>query len=326
VSETPPIAFNESLIRRPFTLRLIRRSKEMLKYAALFSTLAVAFSLAVPGKPTVPVGPLQVDARHSDAQLITDATTDYGKTKISYTVGIARVAGRVKIDNDDPAQSSFDFTMYPATSTMPPIGEDGKVKSEWFSNYANHTLICFHSKGTSRTSDGHLRTNGTLVLTRVDRNVELNPSEAYSGPVYGPPMIHRVTDQATFVFDSPSPSNTSGQKDALKDEEFLISGSTKVITEDFPPLFKAVMSTYWPPVVQDERCQMPSAAGEDYSGPHCTGTFLVAPGLPIEPRNLGEDYPGTDSGFNTLVGNHLTIAVHLRLRSTASGPQAKTGD
>ena len=296
----------------------------MLKYAALFSALAVVFSLAIPGKPVVPVGPLQVDHRHSDAQLITDATTDYGKTKINYTVGIARVAGRVKIDNDDPAQSSFDFTMYPATSTMPPIGEDGKLKSQWFANYANHTLICFHSKGTSRTPDGHLRTSGTLVLTRVDRNIEMNPTEAYSGPVYGPPMIHRVTDQATFVFDSPSPANTTGQKSDSKDPEFVISGSTNVITEDFPPLFKAAMATYWPVVVQDEHCQTPSP-GEGYSGPQCSGTFMASPGLPIENRNLGEDYPGTDSGFNAIVGNRLTITVHLRLRPASTDSHAAGG-
>ena len=297
----------------------------MLKYAALFSALAVVFSLAIPGKPVVPVGPLQVDPRHSDAQLITDATTDYGKTKINHTVGIARVAGRVKIDSDNPDQSSFDFTMYPATSTMPPIGEDGKLRSQWFANYANHTLICFHSKGTSRTSEGRLRTTGTLVLTRVDRNVEMGPSESYSGPVYGPPMIHRVTNQATFVFDSPSPANTSGQKNESKEAAFLITGSTNVITEDFPPLFKAVMGTYWPPVVQDEHCETPSAVGEAYSGPHCTGTFMVAPGLPTENRNLGEDYPGTDSGFNAVVGNRLTIAVHLRLRQPSTDSHAAGG-
>jgi polyisoprenoid-binding protein YceI len=299
----------------------------MFKCMALLASLAIVLAVSVPGKPVAPVGPWRVDARHSDAQLITDATTNYGKTKINYTVGIARVTGRVKIDNDDPTQSSFDITMYPATSTTPPIGEDGKVKSHWFSNYANHTLICFHSKGTSRTSDGRLRTSGTLVLTRVDRNVELNPSEAYSGPVYGPPMIHRVSDQATFVFDSPSPAGTGGQKNESKDAEFLTSGSTNVITEDFPQLFKAVMGTYWPPVVQDENCQIPSTIGEDYSGPHCTGTFLLAPGLPVEPRagGIGEDYPASDPDFNVVLGNRLTIAVHLRLMPAALESHAAAG-
>ena len=284
----------------------------MLKCAALVPILGVVLAIAVPSKPIVPAGHWQVDPRHSDAQLMTDATTNYGKDKINFAVGFARVAGRVKLDSDNSALSTFDITMYPATSTTPPIGEDGKVKAQWLANLANHTLICFHSKGTTQTYDGHLRTTGTLVLTRVDRNVEMNPGEAYSGPVYGPPMVHRITHEATFVFDSPT-SPASGQKDP----EFVTSGSTKVVTEDFPQLFKAVVATYWPPVVQDENCQTPSRVGEDYSGPHCTGNFIDAPGLPEEPRGTSEeDYPGPgNSGFNAVVGNQLTIAVHLRLKA-----------
>src|SRR5271168_492263 len=292
----------------------------MSKCAVLLSLFVVALSLAIPGKPVAPAGPWQVDARHSDVQLITDATTNYGKTKINFTVGIARVTGRVKFDNDNSAQSTVDITMYPATSATPPIGEDGKIKSQWLSNLANHTLICFHSKGTSPTADGHLRTSGTLVLTRVDRNVEFNPSEAYSGPVYGPAMVHRVTTDATFVFDPPAPASTTGQKNDSKVAEMVTSGSTKVITEDFPQLMKAVLGTYWPPVVQDANCQVPSVVGEDFSGPRCTGTFLDAPGLPVSPRSLavGEDYPAPDPDFNAVIGNRLTIVVHLRLRPLVS--------
>jgi polyisoprenoid-binding protein YceI len=296
----------------------------MLKCGVLLSLFAVALSLAIPEKPVAPAGPWQVDARHSDVQLITDATTNYGKAKINFTVGIARVTGRVKFDNGDPAQSSFDITMYPATSATPPIGEDGKIKSQWLSNLANHTLICFHSKGTSQTADGHLRTSGTLVLTRVDRNVEYNPSEAYAGPIYGAPMIHRLTHEATFVFDSPAAASTAGQKNDAKDAEMLTSGSTKVITEDFPQLMKAILGTYWPPVVQDENCQVPSVVGEDFSGPRCTGTFLDAPGLPVSARSsgIGEDYPAPDPDFNAIVGNRLTIVVHLRLRPVVSDAHA----
>jgi polyisoprenoid-binding protein YceI len=294
----------------------------MLKYAALLSALTVVLSLAIPGKPVVPVGPWQVDARHSDAQLVTDATTNYGKTKIDFTIGIARVSGKVKFDNDNMANSSFDFLMYPATSQAPAIGEDGKLRSQWLANLANHTLVCFHSKGTSQTSDGRLRTSGTLVLTRVDRNVEYNPYEDYSGPVYGPPMVHRVTHEATFVFDSPARAGAIGQKSGSKKGEILTSGTTKVITEDFPQLSKAVIGTYWPPVVQDENCQMPLTVGENYRGPRCTGTFLDTPGLPEEPRtNVGEDYPAP-SNFSAVVGNHLIIAVHMRLKP--AGPEAQT--
>lgn len=295
----------------------------MIKYAALLSGFALILSLAIPGKPVAPAGPWQVDNRHSDAQLVTDATTNYGKTKINFTIGISRITGKVKFDNDDPSKSSFDITMYPANSMTPPIGEDGKIRSQWIANLANHTLICFHSKGVVRSADGRLRTTGTLVLTRVDRNVELDPSEAYAGPVYGPPMVHRVTREATFVFDPPA----AGQKNDPKAGELLTSGSTNVINEDFPQLLKAVLGTYWPPVVQDEDCQVPGNVGEDFSGPHCTGTFLDTPGLPQEPRtaSVGEDYPAP-SNFSAIVGNHLTISVHLRLKPAASETRADAGN
>jgi polyisoprenoid-binding protein YceI len=295
----------------------------MMKYTVLLTSFAVALSLAIPGKPVVPVGAWQVDARHSDAQLVTDATTNYGKTKINFTLGNARVAGRVKLDNNDPAKSSFDFTMYPANSAAPAIGEDGKVRSQWLANLANHTLVCFHSKGFVRTADGRLRTTGDLVLTRVDRNVEFASGEAYAGPVYGPPMIHRLSREATFVFNFPAAGDT-GQKSSSSDGKLLTSGSTNVITEDFPQLVKAVLATYWPPVVQDANCQ-PSSTGEDVSGNNCTGSFLDTPGLPEEPgATTGEDYPAR-SNFSEVVGNHLSISVHLRLKPAAE-KQADAGN
>jgi polyisoprenoid-binding protein YceI len=158
----------------------------MIRYMVL---LAVAGMLAmgVPSKPTLTAGSWQVDAHHSDAQLITDATTDYGKTKIDVTLGFARVNGRVELDHDNPAKSSFDLRLYPAASMTPDIDEDGKFLSLWLADLSNHTLVCFHSKGAVRTADGRLQTTGNLVLTRVDRNVDATPSEAYAGPVYGPP-------------------------------------------------------------------------------------------------------------------------------------------
>ena len=46
--------------------------------------------------------------------------------------------------------------------------------------------------------DGKLQATGELTLTRVDRNVEVNPNEACVGSVYGPPMTHHVSQEATF--------------------------------------------------------------------------------------------------------------------------------
>lgn len=292
----------------------------MFKRVASVVTVAVILAFNMSGKPVAPSGSWHIDARHSDAQLSTDGTTDFGKTKMHFTVGFTRVNGTMTLNPAVLADSRFDFQMYPADSMAPPIDEEGKFKIEWFANYANDILVSFHSKGATQTSDGRLQTTGNLVLTRVDRNVELTPSEAYAGPVYGPPMIHRIPREATFVFDSPSGSSSQ------KDESILISGSTKVIGEDFPQLVKSVIATYWPPVVQDKNCEVPvSIGGEGYSGSQCTGTFLMASPLPEAPHATGgEDYPGPP-GFNAAVGGRLDIVVRLRLTPAVSGAQMGGG-
>ncbi|MGH9712167.1 MAG: hypothetical protein ACRD5M_02590 [Candidatus Acidiferrales bacterium] len=294
----------------------------MIKHVALITAAVAAIvTVAIPGKPVSPSGSWVVDARHSDAQLSTDGTTDFGKAKLNVTVGFARVNGTVKLDSSDSAKSAFDFRMYPASAMAPVIDEEGKVKIEWFANHANNTLICFHSKGAQQTGEGRLRTTGTLVLTRVDRNVELTPSEGYTGPVYGPPMIHRLTHEATFVFGFPA-AGGSGQKDGA----IMASGSTKVVREDFPQLLKTVIATYWPPVVQDRKCETPSSVGEDYSGTPCTGTFLMTQPLPEAPHGANaEDYPGP-ANFNSVVGQQLTIFVHMRLTPAGSGAKAPAGE
>ena len=288
----------------------------MFKYGSLFAggVVLAILAVAIPGRSTSPAfvsGAWMVDGHHSDAQYVADGTTDFGKTKMVFTIRYAKVAGTVKLDNGDPSKSSFDFTTYPASSDAPPMNEDGMVKPQWLGMQANHTLVCFHSKGVQQSADGHLQTSGNLVLTRVDRNVELTPNEAYAGPEYGPPIFHRIIRQATFVFDAPS--DAAG---VIK-----TSGSTNVVREDFPQLLKAVIGTYWPPVVQDEHCQVPSA-NEGYSGAECTGTFLTSQPLPQPPRSAGgEDYPGP-ANFNGVVGSHLTILVHMRLTSGGSGEKA----
>lgn len=296
----------------------------MLKNTVVVA-VAVIFALAVlglgaPSKPPSVAGSWQVDARHSDAKLITDATTDYEKTKINVALGYARIYGKVTLDDGDPTKSSIDFRFYPATSMAPPIDEDGKFLSHWLENLSNHTLVCFHSKRVERMPDGRVQATGELTVTRVDRNVELDPTEAYSGPVYGPPMIHRVSHEATFVFDLGDANGNGGKDGAIQ-----ASGSTSMFREDFPQLVRTVVNTYWPPVVQEESCQYPDAS-EAYSGAQCTGTYLSATGLPAEPHASGGQDVGVQQNFNAIVGNHLTILVHLRLMAKASGERAAVGN
>jgi polyisoprenoid-binding protein YceI len=277
----------------------------------------IAFGILGLGASTSPsytAGSWQVDTRHSDVQLITDATTDYGKTKMNITLGFGRVNGTVIFDDSDPAKSNVDLRFYPATSMLPSIAEDGKFRNLWLANSANHTLVCFHSKSVTRTSDGKLQATGTMVLTRVDRSIQAEPNEGYAGPVYGPPIVHRISHEMTLVFDRPA-AQGNNQKGAV-----LESASTKVFREDFPQLLKAVTATYWPPVVQDKTCQSVDV-GEDYHGIPCTGTMLEAPGFPEPPHaGNGEDIGAAEaSDFNAVVGERLNILVHMRLLPTGSG-------
>ena len=293
----------------------------MSKHVAVFA-VAVVFALGILAigakKPASLAGSWQVDSHHSDAHLTTDGTTDYGKTKINIALGVGRVNGVLILDDGDPSKSTVDLHIYPATSMSPSMDDDGKLfRSRWLADQANHTLVCFHSKQVVRTSDGRLQTTGDLTIVRVDRNVELTPSEAYAGPVYGPPIIHRVSRQATFVFDAPA--DGSGQKDG----GIEASASTKVFREDFPQLVKTVVTAYWPPVVQDENCRVP-APSEAYSGAKCTGTFLQTPSLPEPPHAAGGEDVGSTQNFNALVGERLNIAVHMRLVPRGSG-QAMAG-
>ena len=296
----------------------------MLKHTTVFAVTVIlglaVLGLDAPNKLASMAGSWQVDTRHSDAKLITDATTDYGKTKINVALGYARIRGDFKIDDADPTKSSIEFRFYPATSMAPPIAEDGKFLSHWFENLSNHTLVCFHSKHVVRTPDGRLQATGELAVTRVDRNVQADPTEAYAGPVYGPPIIHRVSREATFVFDV-NDANASGQKEG----SLQASGSTSMFQEDFPQLVKTVVNTYWPTVVQEQDCQNPDAS-EAYSGARCTGTYLSTAGLPEAPHDGGGEGVGVQQNFSAIVGNHLTVLVQLRLVPNGSEEAAVAGN
>lgn len=292
----------------------------MFRYAV---TLALAGALATtaPSKPAPASGSWQVDARHSDAKITTDGTTDFGKSKIDVVLGFGRVNGEVKLVDGDPANSHVDLHIYPATSMQPVIAEDGQFKTRWLMDPANQTLLCFHSKQVTMTPDGRLQATGELKLARVDRNVQADPTEAYSGPVYGPPIVHTVSKEATFIFDLPSEAKGQ-QSGALK-----MSGSTAMTREMFPQLLKAVVNTYWPPLVQDANCQAASNPGaEDYRGGMCSGKVLQPPALPQGPYSgAREDYPGPGD-YNAVSGNELGIVLHMRLQPAPSAGAAATGD
>jgi hypothetical protein len=196
------------------------------------------------------------------------------------------------------------------TSISPSIDEDGMFLSDGVAS--GSTLVCFRSKRVLRTPGGKWQATGNLTLIRVDRNVETTaPSEDLSeAHVDSPLLIHRTSHEVTFIFDVPAATENE-QKGGIQ-----VSGSTTVSRENFPQMVSTAISTYWPPLIQDENCELPIAS-ELNSGSQCSRTFLKTPGLPEAPQAAnGEDLHGPRN-FNALVGEHLTIL--LRIESWAEG-------
>ena len=289
----------------------------MMRYT-VFVAAIVILALAAPGKPVATSGNWTVDTRHSDVQFSTDGTSNFGKAKTTFTVGFARAVGIMKLDGADGTNSEVHIDFYPATAMTPTVDHDGKVNREWFEDRANNMMICFHSKGTKQTADGRVQTTGTLGMIRVDRNVELTASEAYAGPVYGPPIENHVSRTMTLVFDVPA------ARSGAKGDPVQTRGAISMAQEDFPQLFRGVFATQWPAVIQDKNCRT-TGAGEAYGGDLCSGTFLL-PSFPGGPGvSAAEDYPGAQN-FNSITGKQLTIAFHLRLRPAGSGAHAAAGN
>jgi polyisoprenoid-binding protein YceI len=257
-----------------------------------------------------------VDSGHSDALFSADGTTNYGKTNTTFTIGIARVSGMLNLNKADVANSRLSFSIYPAGSASPLIDQDGKFVGSENSEVVDYTVITFVSNSVAWAHDGKLQVNGQLTVTRIEREMELNPNEAYAGPVFDPPIVRRYTHETSFVLTLPDLRIS----DVSKRGKIRVSASGNVSREDFPKLLDAVVETNWPPVAEDENCQMPSTISEDYAGASCTGRMVQVPSLP-EPPHSGndEDYPGP-ADFNYVVGRNLTVLVHMDLSEADRAP------
>jgi len=92
------------------------------------------------------------------------------------------------------------------------------------------------------------------------------------------------------------------------------------VREDFPQLVKCI-STYWPPVVQDEHCQVPDA-NEPIAAPNARGrTSQLLTSRPPHAANA-EDI-GVPTNFNAIVGNSFNRFVQLRFAPKGSEEQAQ---
>jgi len=121
-----------------------------------------------------------------------------------FNIGVARVTGKVFLDRVTPANSKIELVLYPADADGP-TDFDGKLASGRSPSAIDYSELIFKSERIAHTKDGALNATGELTLVRVERSVDATPSEAYAGPVYGDPVVHTITRQATFVLRNLAP-------------------------------------------------------------------------------------------------------------------------
>jgi polyisoprenoid-binding protein YceI len=287
----------KSLITNIFELTIFELAKKR--------TLAVLVALLL---PTVsPLGfaaggtAFSLDATSSSAQLVQGSRANPD----SANTGVARVTGDVMLDPNDLDSSVFDLSIYPANEHWGKIlSKEGNLPSGFVPDASDHTLFTFKSTRIMQTASGRLEVTGDLTLTRVERSVMMDGNEAYAGPVYGKPVIHAETREITFLLNQ-----------AAQD----LTGSARIVHEDFPEVVSAIQATNWPTVVKDEKCQAPSIIGDDYHGAVCTGTVIAA----IHNHNCQEPNSPGGEGYTGPVctppaGDQTTILLDLKLLHTGS--------
>jgi polyisoprenoid-binding protein YceI len=141
----------------------------------------------------------KLNSEHSAGRLSVGSTADPNAV---FDAGIARVKGSVRLNAGLPANSWFDFTIYPADQGPASINEDGSLNIAEFSNVPRSTVINFRSKQVKLTADGKLAVIGDLTLSHLERPYLITNSEAYGGPVYGEPKVRSATREVTFVFQT----------------------------------------------------------------------------------------------------------------------------
>jgi len=289
----------------------------------------------------------RIDSEHSTARLFLASSRGVDSR---VNVGVARISGLVDHIGGDLKDSDFDFTIYPADETAAPTSSKDKWSEQNAPLEAAHTVITFKSKRVVSMGGGVFRVTGELTLTYIERSTTFDPNEAYTGPVYGPPVVHCEKKETVFEFQRMAVSAMrTRQRTAAQ-----LSGSSVVAAEDFPELFTAVSAMDWPAFVEDEQCTWPSTVGEDYSGPVCTGKRVEPlPRTDIHcqmPSMVGEDFGGevctgtplqvapSDAVLNRwekqqhgagtadqLIANEVMIQLDLQLTPTDSGLSGSVG-
>jgi polyisoprenoid-binding protein YceI len=243
--------------------------------------------------------------------------------------GVARVTGKIKLDTNVPDSSFFDLSIYPADDDWGhALSPEGALLTGYVPDATDQTLLTFKSTRILRTGNGRLEVIGDLTLTRLERTVTATPTEAYSGLVYGDPVVHNETREIMFLFLSVGAAHLSESlSPAVQQTKGMleVEGAARVDHEEFPELLSAIHATNWPPVVEGEHCEAAyEGGGEGYSGPICTETLIAA----THADNCQATYEGGGEGYSSSVctppsGNQMTIVLDLKFLRKVPEPSVE---
>lgn len=287
----------------------------MSKYIAQLAPVTILTSVFV-SVGWAQNGNLRIDSAHSSASL----TLVSSSSATSWNIGIAKVSGTVKLNDDNPIEDILDLNIYPARQGSRLLNPDGSFRHNSFADLSRYTLMSFHSNHAMLNREGKLEFAGELTVTYVKRETNIAWSNAYSGPVYGEPVVRSTTREATFVIETPKRPAMVGRNIGVAE----VSALATINRHDFPELRTEWLDAVWPIVVEDEHCEMPQARGNlrDYSGAVCTGTPVEVTPLSQPSQRLGIDYPGPNE-VTAPASDKATILVHLRLANPPSGPSGQ---
>src|SRR5260370_5571028 len=231
---------NRSLFQSGPKLKLGGWKKMLKRIAGVAFVVLVGVNSATPvvAQNTV----WRIDPEHSTARLFLASSE---KPSVNVNVGVARMIGIVGDIGGDPSESVFVFAIYPADETAAPTPSNGKRSEQTVPLSAAHTVMTFKSKRVVPIGGGAFRVTGELTLTYIERSTTNDPTKAYAGPVYGPPVVHSEKKEAVFEFERMGDSAVRARKRGTAE----LSGSSVVGAKDFSELLTADSSTQWPAIV-----------------------------------------------------------------------------
>jgi polyisoprenoid-binding protein YceI len=292
---------------------MTRRISSVVTIVGLTGAMLLLPGFALPQKayPHTPEEPYgsgqQIDSARSFAKISLASSSE---PKKGYTFAIAKASGRMTVDQKQPANSALAVSLYPAGERRRLLKSDGSFGVVTAGDLANYTLFSFQSKSAAALPDGRMEFSGTLTMTYVEREESMQWSIAYSGPNYGPPEATVITREVKFVTEPPS---SRGQPE----HSLAVSTSAPQFSalagfEDTPKLRETLLSSDWPPVVLDEKCEIPSSVTwQDYRGVACTGVPIET-SHPEETVEWNVAYSGPQP-TSAPTGDRLEIELHLTL-------------